>query len=147
MFRIALFLIFTASIISCQPRFEKEITIQEIEDHIAYLASEDLKGRYPGTPEDISTGKYIAAELKGAGLILYEKTGIQPFGIATDIEARPGNSFTFGDVILEFESAFTPFSFSASGAAKAEVVFAGYGFQIEQEEILWNDYANVDVKD
>lgn len=147
MVRIALFLILIASIISCQPRFEKEITTLEIEDHIAYLASEELKGRYPGTPEDVLMGKYIASEFKNAGLVLYDKTGIQHFGIATDIEAGPGNSVTFGDVVLEFESDYTPFSFSASGSAKSEVVFAGYGFQIDQDEIKWNDYSKVDVKD
>ena len=76
MVRIALFLIFTASIISCQPRFEKEITTLEIEDHIAYLASDELKGRYPGTPEEVLMGKYIASEFKNAGLVLYDKTGI-----------------------------------------------------------------------
>jgi hypothetical protein len=137
----------TASIISCQPRFEKEITTLEIEDHIAYLASEELKGRYPGTPEDLIMGKYIASEFKNAGLILYERTGMQKFGIVTDIEAGPGNSITFGDVVLEFETDYTPFSFSASGSAKSEVVFAGYGFQIDLDEIKWNDYSNVDVKD
>ncbi len=147
MIRIALFLIFTGSIISCQPRFEKKITTLEIEDHIAYLASEELKGRYPGTPEDVLVGEYIASEFKNAGLILFEKTGMQHFGIATDIEAGPGNSVTFGDAVLEFESDYTPFSFSASGSAKSEVVFAGYGFQIDQDEIKWNDYSNVDVKD
>ena len=147
MIRITLFLILTALIISCQPRFEKEITILEIEDHIAYLASDELKGRYPGTPEDILLGKYIASEFKNAGLILYEKTGLQHFGIATDIEAGPGNRVAFGDAVLEFESDYTPFSFSASGSAKSEVVFAGYGFQIDQDEIKWNDYSNVDVKD
>ena len=90
MIRIALFLIYSASIISCQPRFEKEITTLEIEDHIAYLASDELKGRYPGTPEDLIMGKYIASEFKNAGLILYERTGMQKFGIVTDIEAGPG---------------------------------------------------------
>ncbi|NOR34716.1 MAG: M28 family peptidase, partial [Bacteroidales bacterium] len=147
MIRTALFLMLTASIISCQPRFEKEITTLEIEDHIAYLASDELKGRYPGTPEDLTMGKYIASEFKNAGLILYERTGMQKFGIATDIEAGPGNSITFGDVVLEFETDYTPFSFSASGSAKSEVVFAGYGFQIDLDEIKWNDYSNVDVKD
>ncbi len=147
MIRIALFTILFGSVISCQPRFEKEITTLEIEDHIAYLASDELKGRYPGTPEDVIMGKYIASEFKNAGLILYEKTGIQHFGIATDIEAGPGNSVTLGEAVLEFESNYTPFSFSASASAKSEVVFAGYGFQIDQEKLKWNDYSKVDVKD
>ena len=50
MIKFASFLLLTISVISCKPRFEKEITTLEIEDHIAYLASDELKGRYPGTP-------------------------------------------------------------------------------------------------
>ena len=131
---------------SCQPRFEGEISVEEIEGHIAFLASEELKGRYPGTPEDQKLSEYIAAEFRNAGLNLYEKSGIQTFDIVTELELGPGNSFLLDGSELSPGSDFTPFSFSNSGSVKAEVVFAGYGFQIDDEEIGWNDYQNVDVK-
>jgi len=146
MIRITLFLAIIASAISCQPRFEKEITSLEIEEHIAYLASEELKGRYPGTPEDLLMAEYIAAEFKKAGLILFEKSGIQHFDISTDIEAGPNNKVSFGEVTLEFASDYTPFSFSASGMAESEVVFAGYGFQIDEGDKPWNDFETVNVE-
>jgi len=139
------FILFLVSLLfSCQPRFEGEITVEEIEGHIAFLASEELKGRYPGTPEDQELSEYIAAEFRNAGLDLYEKSGIQTFDIVTELELGPGNSFLLDGSELSPGSDFTPFSFSNSGSVKAEVVFAGYGFQIEDEEIGWKDYQGVE---
>ncbi len=50
--KIFLLLSLISLVISCKPRFDPEITMEEIEEHIKYLASEELAGRYPGTPED-----------------------------------------------------------------------------------------------
>jgi hypothetical protein len=55
-----LFLLPLSLLISCQPKFEKEITVPEIEGHIAFMASDELKGRYPGTTEDQQLSKYLA---------------------------------------------------------------------------------------
>lgn len=145
--RFTLALIASFTILSCQPRIETEITTSEIENHISYLASDELKGRYPGTPEDHLLSEYIASEFKKAGLKLYEKKGIQLFEIITDIEAGPANIVTFGDTELFPDTDFRPFSFSASGSVSSEVVFAGYGFQIDEDSIKWNDYESVDVQD
>jgi hypothetical protein len=146
MIRIASILLIAVFVISCKPRFEKEITLTELQDHIDYLASEELKGRYPGTPEDLLLAEYIATEFKRAGLILFEKSGIQNFSIATDIEAGPSNHLKMEGTSLEMGSDYIPLSFSASGRANAEVVFAGYGFQVNDSEGTWNDYENLDVE-
>ncbi|MCK5135060.1 MAG: M28 family peptidase [Bacteroidales bacterium] len=138
-------MIVTLVLISCQPRFEKEITVYEIEEHISFLASDELKGRYPGTPEDELLSAYIASQFKQAGLLLHDKKGLQPFDIVTDIESGPSNSFSFLEKGLEPGSDFSPFSFSATGSAEAAVVFAGYGFQIDAPDIQWDDYASLDV--
>jgi hypothetical protein len=132
-------------LISCQARFEQEITPQEIEEHIAYLASDELKGRYPGTPEDQELSEYIADEFRKAGLDLFENSGIQSFDIVTELEMGPENHFLLNGSELSPGSDYIPLSFSASGSAKAEVVFAGYGFQMEEGENTWNDYQDVEV--
>ena len=147
MIKFAFALLASFAIISCQPRFEKEITTEEIENHIAYLASDDLKGRYPGTPEDQLLAEYISSEFKKAGLKLHEKNGLQLFEIVTDIEAGPANQVAFGDTELVPDTDFRPFSFSASGSVSSEVLFAGYGFQIDDTDNHWDDYATLDVKD
>jgi len=143
--RIIIFLWVSLCIASCAPRFEKEITQDEIEDHIAFLASDGLKGRYPGTAEDEVLTRYIAGQLKRAGLMLYEKEGLQSFDIVTTMEAGPNNSFSFNGMELDPHADFRPFPFSASGSAEGEVIFAGYGFRIDRDSMQWDDYAPVDV--
>jgi len=132
---------------SCQPGFVEEITIPEIEDHIAFLASDELKGRYPGTPEDQQLAEYLSREFKKAGLKLYDRSGIQHFDIVKEIEAGPGNQFLRGDSELQLDTDYALFPFSHSGTVSAEVLFAGYGFQIDEEELQWDDYSSLDVKD
>lgn len=129
---------------SCQPRFESEITTVEIQEHIAYLASEELAGRYPGTPGDELLSAYITSAYRQAGLLLYEKTGIQSFHIVTDIEAGPGNKFSYRESVLEPGVDFYPVSFSDNGSVTAELVFAGYGFQVDRKDLNWDDYQAVD---
>jgi len=145
--RLAWLLLILSVVVSCKPRFEKEITPEEIEDHIAFMASEELKGRYPGTPEDLLLRDYLTGELKNTGLLLYQKDGVQPFEIVTDVEAGPSNRVVFSGTELLMDTEFRPLAFSASGSANAEVVFAGYGFQITREDLQWDDYDGVNVED
>jgi aminopeptidase YwaD len=140
-----LFLLPLSVLISCQPKFEEEITVPEIEGHIAFMASDELKGRYPGTTEDAQLSEYLSSEFKKAGLQLYELTGIQHFDIVQDIEAGPDNHFLLGESSLVLNTDYSLLSFSHSEEAKSEVIFSGYGFQIDEEELQWDDYATVDV--
>jgi hypothetical protein len=111
-----------------------------------FLASDSLKGRYPGTPEDIVAAKYIAGEMQKSGLDLLFENGLQSFEITSIIKAGAGNSLYINNQEFKLDSDFTPLSFSANIHAEAEVVFAGYGFYIEEGENSWNDYSNIDVK-
>jgi hypothetical protein len=133
-----LFLLF-----SCQTGFEAEITVPEIEAHIAYLASDELKGRYPGTPEDQEMSAYLAREFKKAGLMLYQKSGIQEFEIVQEIEAGDANSFQWEEENFFLDQDYSIFPFSQSGSARGEVIFAGYGFQIDEGELQWDDFASI----
>ncbi len=130
---------------SCKPKFDEQITIPEIEGHITFMASDELKGRYPGTPEDLQLAEYLTDEFNKAGLDLYEKSGVQHFDIVQEIEAGAGNRFLLGESALSLDKDYSLFSFSHSETAKGEVVFAGYGFQVDDGEIRWDDYATVDV--
>ncbi len=141
-----LFLLPLTLLFSCQRGFEEEITIAEIEDHIAFLASDELKGRYPGTPEDQELAEYLSDEFKKAGLTLFNRKGIQYFDIVQEIEAGPGNHILLGDSELELNTDYAIFPFSHSGNADAEVLFAGYGFQIDEEALQWDDYASLEVE-
>lgn len=126
---------------------DPEITVQELEDHLNYLASEELAGRYPGTEGDRKTVDYIVQEFKRAGLTLLGDSGLQAFDVVTDIQLGEENALKWSDIEFVPETDFIPFSFSSNGSVEAPVVFAGYGFNFETDSLSWNDYASVDVKD
>jgi hypothetical protein len=62
-------LVFTA-----QALFSQEISEKYLHKHVAYLASDKLKGRSTGSPEGMKAAKYIAKQFK--------KIGLQPKGDA-----------------------------------------------------------------
>lgn len=133
---------------SCSPyRDLSDITQDELYNHIHFLASDSLKGRYPGTLEDKIAAKYIANELKNKGLDLLYTEGLQTFDITTSLKPGENNTLLINNQEFKLDINFTPVAFSTNKQVDAEVVFVNYGFIIEQENNSWNDYASVDVKD
>ena len=39
-----------------------------------------------------------------------------------------------------------PLAFSSNSGLESEVIFAGYGFNINNDSLKWNDYNGIDVK-
>jgi hypothetical protein len=130
--------------------FNKEnpdITTDELFQHISYLASDSLKGRLPGTEEDRLAALYIAEEFSKAGLQLMAEDGLQAFEVITDLEIGATNYLRIEEMEAGLTEDFAPFPFTANKELSAGVVFAGYGFEIDKDEVQWNDYANLDVTD
>ncbi|MFA5420235.1 MAG: M20/M25/M40 family metallo-hydrolase, partial [Bacteroidales bacterium] len=125
---------------------QPEITPGEILGHIEFLASDSLKGRKPGTPESFVAAEYIRDQFKAAGLNLLGNDGMQYFELVANVEMGANNNFRIGDVNGVTGDDFTPLPFSANGKNDAKVVFAGYGFEISNDSVKWNDYQNIDVK-
>ncbi|MFO8234033.1 MAG: M20/M25/M40 family metallo-hydrolase [Bacteroidales bacterium] len=124
------------------------VTISELEEHIEFLASEELSGRFPGTEGDKKAADYIRAQFKQANLDLAEGKGFQKFTVVTGNLVEKSNTIKLDDYEGQQYKDFVPFPFSGSDTINNKpVVFAGYGFDIENEHITWNDYENLDVKD
>ena len=71
--RIALILIiFSLSFSAFAQKKNTEITQKELKEYVSYLASNELKGRQPGTPEGFMAATYIAD--------YYKKLGLKSFG-------------------------------------------------------------------
>ncbi|HSA96648.1 MAG TPA: M20/M25/M40 family metallo-hydrolase, partial [Acidobacteriota bacterium] len=119
--------------------------------HIAYLASNDFKGRKAGSPEYRKAAEYVAAEM--------QKIGLKPGGDnGTWFQEVPFKSWTdfVQPIRLEILSPqrrvyfagrgrdFTPVSGTGNGIARGGLVFAGYGVVSEKDG--WDDYAALDVK-
>lgn len=131
-----------------------DITAGELRAHIKYLASDELEGRASGTQGNAEAAIYIATDLKLWGLKPAGVNGtfFQPFEFVSAVKAGEqnrcvvdGTGLPGGRKAMTLDSDFRPFGFSATGSAKASLVFVGYG--ISAPDKSYDDYAGVDVKD
>lgn len=141
------FLLIVLAFVACtnQPKHNPEITANEIAEHIDYLASDSLAGRKPGTEGDSLAAAYIRSKFTDFGLKLMGQNGYQYFDAVTDAHAGENNSLSFSSSELILNEDFVPFSFSENGSVEAEAVFVGYGFEIDEDSLKWNDYEGLDV--
>lgn len=119
--------------------------------HVAFLASDELKGRKAGTPEYRRAAEYVAAEMQKIGLKPGGDNGTWfqevPFKAWTDFVQpirleilKPARRVYFPGR----ERDFAPVRGTGSGTVRGGLVFAGYGVVSEKDN--WNDYAALDVK-
>lgn len=110
------------------------------------LSVPSMEGRGDGTKGLTRAAHLIERRFKTLGL---EPAGthsyLQPFTVITGAKLKADNHLEVGKTELKLNQDFVPFSFSASGAASAPVVFAGYG--ASANEFGYDDYDGVDVKD
>jgi hypothetical protein len=154
---LGLILVFIATIVSfgwTQYRGDREattaaITADDVYRHVKYLASDELRGRFTGSPEARKAADYIAAEFRRYGLKPVGEDGSYfqhfPFvagvtlGTDNRFEAKVGGKATRYTVGEDF----APMTFSTEEPVEGEVVFAGYG--ISAKDLNYDDYAGVDV--
>ncbi len=126
---------------------DPDISVSELRDHTEYLASDELGGRLPGTENDRQAAGYIAGEFEKAGIELLGDNGFQYFDVVTSVKAGENNLLTFGEVKGRVNKDFIPLSFSKNTSLEAEVVFVGYGFQVENDTLKWDEYNDLNVQD
>ncbi len=137
---------FSAVFVSCTKLDNPEITSDELISHIEYLASEELKGRFPGTEGDSLAADYIRKSFKANGLELLGEDGYQKMSIVTEVQLGENNSVSWNRRNLNLNTEFVPMSFSGSGLATGQLVFAGFGISIEKSDFSYDSYDNLDVK-
>jgi len=145
---------FTIGIVCCiailpvlvlQAQTNPQITAEDIKSHISFLASDDLAGRYPGTEGSLKASGYIRDQFKDAGLKLPGNDGYQEFEVVVSVSAGENNKLTVNGKAFVSGQDFKPFPFSKNASAHADVAFAGYGFEVNQDSLMWNDYEGMDV--
>jgi aminopeptidase YwaD len=137
---VMVFLIF----FSCTSKHE--VTVNELHDHIEYLSSDSLKGRLAGSSGDSLAAEYIKHELSSYGLIPLSGDGFQRFRVTSRLVSGPGNALAIDGKSFILEKDFTPFAFSSISQLESEVIFVGYGFDIDADSLKWNDYENINVE-
>ncbi|MCK5170413.1 MAG: M20/M25/M40 family metallo-hydrolase [Bacteroidales bacterium] len=145
--KILIFISLIISITSCnQVKIDNpEITKAELREHIEFLASDSLKGRLPGTPEGLIAAQYIGNKLEQFGFTSIADNGYQYFDVVTEVIAGDKNTLEFDDFAGTLNDNFIPYNYSANQTLEANVTFAGYGFDIETDNIKWNDYKDPDI--
>jgi len=124
-----------------------KITSGEVTNHIKYLASDELAGRFPGTDGDKLTVEYIVNEFEEYDIAPAGENGyLQPFDYVSEIKAGNGNYVAFGngEILKGAGEEFIPVYLSSVGSAKDSMVFVGYG--IDAPELNYSDYAGIDLK-
>jgi len=111
--------------------------------HIKYLSSDKLQGRYPGTEGNRLAAEYIRDHFANAGLELIYDKGFQSFEVVTGVKLIGENYLITENFNATVENDFIPLSFSANATASGHVVFVGYSIVIPDK---WDDYSGIDVK-
>ncbi len=133
------------------PETQPDIVAEDLIQHIAFLASDELGGRPAGTEYEMKAARYIAKIFKKHRLKPAGENGnyLHTFEFISDIQAGDKNwlELTLGDetVNLEMDHDFRPLSFSENGEFVGELVFAGYG--IETNNGAYNDYEGLQATD
>lgn len=125
---------------------QPEVTVDELKAHIGYLASDELKGRLTGTEGDSLAAEYIRAELMKTGLKPLYANGFQRFKVTDKIILGGANSLVISGLPLKLGEDFSPLAFSENKSFEGDVLFAGYGFSINDDSLKWNDYSAIDAK-
>ncbi len=131
-------------IFSCKGN--REVTISELQDHIKYLSSDSLKGRLTGSTGDSLAAEYIKGKLTSYGLVPLSGDGLQRFKVTRRIVEGKSNSLSVNGTNYTADKDFMALPFSSNSGLDAEVIFAGYGFNINGDSLKWNDYNGIDVK-
>lgn len=132
---------------------EAEISADELEAKVRFLASEALEGRMTG-----SDGLKIAAD---QAVAWFEALGLEPVGesglrhgfdfvrsveLGEAADNRLRRRDAQGDNDYGVRQDYMPLAFSANGAVEAEVVFAGHGLTTPDDfAVEIDDYASIDV--
>jgi Zn-dependent M28 family amino/carboxypeptidase len=128
-----------------------DISADRVKAAVAYLASDRLEGRGPGTRGEFLATEYLANEFKKAGLKPLGERGtyFQPVPLLR-IVTSPTSTLRAkkGDTTLDIpcEAGFSGTSQTQTELEEfdAEAVFVGHG--ITAPEFGWDDYRDVDVK-
>ena len=130
----------------CTRLEDPAISAGDLQKHVDYLASDELRGRYIGTEGIAAAERYISERFAHYGL--KPLPGEDDYFLEFDLSYR---SYEGERTFLRNEDTsyshgvdFKPFNFSGTGEVTAPVVFAGYG--ITAPEYDYDDYVGLDVE-
>lgn len=140
---------FCAINLSAQNELNKEITSTEISEHINYLSSDAMGGRFSGTTEAKAAANYLRKEFNAYDLKPLFSGGdyYQEFSFISDLSMPSGNEMILmidgKRIPVMVNGGFIPTPFTRNSSATGELVFVGYG--ISAPKLSYDDYEGIDV--
>jgi hypothetical protein len=148
LFAVAMVL-FTSSV-SAQKSGLKSITIEELETHLGYLASDELEGRATGEPGLNLAAKYLAEQAARIGLEPLDENRdyFQEYTLVTKTQDQSSSRITIkrdneSPVIVD-KPLYCLNPDSDTIDLSGEVVFAGYGIYSARDN--YNSFEKVDLE-
>lgn len=124
------------------------ITPELMEQHIAFLASDSMKGRKTPGPELDRAADYLAAQFSAMGIETVHGERFQEVPLYTKNLDQEGSLFSItreGKMkSFRLKTDYTPFDGTADTLVQSALVFAGYG--ITAPEFGYDDYKDIDVR-
>jgi hypothetical protein len=122
-----------------------EVSATDLLNHIKYLSDDERAGRYPGSKGSQEAVNYIVDNFKAKDVLPAGTNGfLQPFEFIIGINFGGQNYLSNQDENYVINKDFIPLEFSSNGKVESTIVFAGYGFSIN-DSIQWNDYDGIDA--
>ncbi len=143
-------LLFTSSTFAQKSGF-KSITIEELETHLTYLASDELEGRATGEPGLDLAAKYLAEQAARIGLkpIDGNQDYYQEYTLIKTVQDQSTSSISItrenGSIAEVRKPLYCLNAESDTIDLSGELVFAGYGIYSAKDN--YNSFENIDLKD
>lgn len=126
------------------------ITTAEIDGHLRFLSSDLLEGRAPASRGGRLTEEYLANQLRSFGVapavngtyfqrVPIDIVGLRRESLRANASGKATATLRYPDDVVMWAGSST-----TASAAKAPVVFVGYG--AAAPEFNWDDFKNVDVR-
>ena len=114
-----------------------EITVEEIKDHITFLASDEMEGRFSGSESLYKAAEYIQNEFESYSLApLFEDSYLQEFSFIESVKLMDNNhlyiQYPSMKKELKLKMDYIPLSFSGNTNLNSKLVFAGYGISVDR---------------
>lgn len=122
-----------------------EVSATDLLNHIKYLSDDKRAGRYPGSKGSRDATNYIVDNFRANGLLPAGTDGfLQPFEFITGLNLGEQNHLSTQNESYVIMKDFIPLEFASNGKVEGALVFAGYGFTIN-DSIQWNDYDGIEA--
>lgn len=117
---------------------------ERLKQDIAFLASDELRGREPGTEGIEIAAQYIQKQFEGIGLLPVDDSYRQKFSIPVNVTFGDQTAFVVDGKKYVVKEDFYPVQYSSNGSVNGETVFVQYG--ITDPEKKYDDYKKLKPK-